>query len=177
MKMIRTATVSCVKFARKPSGTETNYKTTQHIIKWNFTSVWYVQVFRTVRAFESHQKTHSVRHTCTVCKTTFELKSTLKNHMAVHSTDLYKCPHKGCTKELKHRGNFLEHVNWSHRNTKDVPLLTAKNISKHCQVCMPIESINMDMSQNSFQVTLLHLHNKWKATSDPNSTQSKKPRK
>ena len=126
MKMIRTATVSCVKFARKPSGTETNYKTTQHIIKWNFTSVWYVQVFRTVRAFESHQKTHSVRHTCTVCKTTFELKSTLKNHMAVHSTDLYKCPHKGCTKELKHRGNFLEHVNWSHRNTKDVPCINCE---------------------------------------------------
>ena len=79
------------------------------------------KVFRTVRAFESHQKTHSVRHMCTVCKTTFELKSTLKNHMAVHSTDLYKCPHKGCTKELKHCGNFLEHVNWSHRNLKDVP--------------------------------------------------------
>ena len=43
--MIQTSTVLCVKFARKLSGTETNYETTLHIIKWNFTDVSSVQKF------------------------------------------------------------------------------------------------------------------------------------
>ena len=138
------------------------------------------KVFRTVRAFESHQKTHSVRHMCTVCKTTFELKSTLKNHMAVHSTDLYKCPHKGCTKELKHCGNFLEHVNWSHRNMKDVP---CTNCEKYFQT--PSSMHAHRIHKHGYVPELVPGHplastfdcNKWKATSDPNSTPSKKPRK
>ena len=41
--------------------------------------------------------------------------------MAVHSTDFYQCSYKGCTKKFKHCKNFLEHMNWSHRKTKDVP--------------------------------------------------------
>ena len=86
-----------------------------------YTCLLCAKVFRSLRAFETHQKSHSIRHTCQVCHQTFALKSTLTNHLAVHSSDRHTCPHPGCKKEMKHRGNFLEHVNWSHRKTKDVP--------------------------------------------------------
>ena len=86
-----------------------------------YTCLLCAKVFRSIRAFETHQKTHSIHHTCEVCQQTFALKLTLTNHLAVHSSDRYTCPHQGCNKKIKHRGNFLEHVNWSHRKTKDVP--------------------------------------------------------
>ena len=79
------------------------------------------RIFRSMRAFETHQKSHSASYTCGVCKKTFKLKSTLTNHLPVHSSDTSKCSHPGCTKRFKHCANHLEHVNYAHRKTKDVP--------------------------------------------------------
>ena len=79
------------------------------------------RIFRSMRAFETHQKSHSASYTCAVCQKTFKLKSTLTNHLPVHSSDKSKCSHPGCKKTFKHRANHLEHVNYAHRKTKDVP--------------------------------------------------------
>ena len=78
------------------------------------------KVFRSVRSFDAHYQGHSVRHACTVCKQSFDRKSTLTNHITVHSTDKMCCSFPGCDRTFKHRGNLLEHVKWGHRDTKDV---------------------------------------------------------
>ena len=78
------------------------------------------QVFRSLRSFEVHQASHGAAHTCGVCKKTFQLKSSLTNHLPVHSSDTSKCPHPGCNIRFKHCANHLEHVNYAHQSTKDV---------------------------------------------------------
>ena len=136
------------------------------------------KIFRSIRSFESHQKTHSVRYTCTVCHNTFELKSSLKNHMAVHSTELETCSHKGCTKQFKHRGNFLEHVNWSHRKTKDVPCTSC---NKYFQTPSSMRAHRIHKHGYVPELVPGHplahtINNKRKATTDANTTATKKPR-
>ena len=100
--------------------------------------------------------------------------------MAVHSSDLYKCTHKGCTKQLKHHGNFLEHVNWSHRKTKDVP---CTNCHKYLQTPSSMRAHRINKHGSVPELVPGHPlaptfdRNKRKATSDRNSTPAKKPHK
>ena len=93
---------------------------TQHWMEF-YRCLLCARIFRSMRAFETHQKSHSASYTCGVCRKTFKLKSTLTNHLPVHSSDTSKCSHPGCAKRFKHRANHLEHVNYAHRKMKDVP--------------------------------------------------------
>ena len=79
------------------------------------------KVFRTLRSFDEHQTSHNRRHTCEVCSQSFLLKTTLHNHMAVHSNTTLSCSHPGCSRTFRHRANQLEHISYGHRKMKDVP--------------------------------------------------------
>ena len=70
---------------------------------------------------ENHRATHSSSHTCQICGKFFILKTTLTNHLQIHSSDKMKCSHCSCTKTFNWHQNQLEHIQWAHCDSKDVP--------------------------------------------------------
>ena len=83
---------------------------------------------RSLRSFENHRASHQSDHTCKECGKSFALKTSLYNHAQIHSTDRMKCTYPGCPRMFKHRQNFLEHVNFGHRTTKDVKCTICKKM-------------------------------------------------
>ena len=80
-----------------------------------------MKVFRSMRSFENHNKSHSFDYTCEICRKTFMLKTSLTNHKQVHSIELMHCSFENCSKAFKHRQNQLEHIQWGHRDKKECP--------------------------------------------------------
>ena len=83
---------------------------------------------RLPQSFENHQASHNGSKQCSECGTYFALKMSLYNHMQVHSTERMKCSHDDCLCAFKHCQNQLEHIQYSHRKTKDVPCSICKKM-------------------------------------------------
>ena len=69
-----------------------------------------LDVFRSIRSFEEHRKTHLVSHNCPTCGKFFKLKTMLTNHLQMHSDDRMKCSFPSCKKTFKWQQNQLEHI-------------------------------------------------------------------
>ena len=83
-------------------------------------------IFRSIRSFENHYLSHTKEHNCDVCGKFFRLQSSLINHKQVHSLERMHCP--TCNKAFKHRQNHLEHIVWSHKDTKECPCTVCKKL-------------------------------------------------
>ena len=92
-----------------------------------FTCLQCKKIFRTIQSFENHQKGHSTSHTCQVCGQFFKLKSSLSNHSQVHLNQKLPCSHANCTKTFKQRSSQLMHIQWGHRETRDVKCTHCEN--------------------------------------------------
>ena len=71
-----------------------------------------LKVFRSVCAFDNHRASHMASHTCQTCGKVFQLKTSLTNHMQIHSDHKMKCSVPGCKKTFRWRQNQLEHIQW-----------------------------------------------------------------
>ena len=87
-----------------------------------------LKVFRSLRSFETHHKSHDSSYSCDICSKQFNLKTSLTNHLPVHSTERMHCTHPGCQKSFKHRANQLEHIQWAHRKEKECPCNICKKL-------------------------------------------------
>ena len=79
------------------------------------------EIYRSVRSFETHKKSHDELHVCLVCRKGFKLKSSLTNHDQTHSGERMSCSKDGCEKSFKNRQNQIEHIRWGHRKNKECP--------------------------------------------------------
>ena len=79
------------------------------------------EIYRSVRSFETHKKSHDELHVCLVCRKGFQLKTSLTNHEQTHSDDRMTCSKDGCEKSFKNWQNQVEHIRWGHRKNKECP--------------------------------------------------------
>ena len=77
-------------------------------------------VFRTTESFKRHMEVHTgTELRCKICKVRFDRKTSLSNHMQKHSDKCaIVCP--TCNKRFRYRQNGLEHVQWFHKENKEV---------------------------------------------------------
>ena len=130
------------------------------------------KVFQSVRAFENHRASHTSSHTCDICGKFFNLKTTLTNHLQIHSTDKMKCSHHGCTKTFKWRQNQLEHIQWVHRDTKDVP---CTHCPKMFQTPMSMRTHRVNTHRTVPEITPGHPDGHGKKTTSKNTSKPKQP--
>ena len=88
-----------------------------------YTCMTCARIFRSYKSFKTHKHGHDQlpinnRYRCGVCDSSFELRSTLTNHMQKHSDEVDKC--RICGKEFKWRQNYLDHKRYGHLKKKTV---------------------------------------------------------
>ena len=102
-----------------------------------------LKVFRSVRAFDNHCASHMASHTCQTCGKVFQLKTSLTNHMQIHSDHKMKCSVPGCKKTFRWRQNQLEHIQWPIEIHKTFLAHIVQNFSRRLPVCGLTELTSM----------------------------------
>ena len=79
----------------------------------NWDNLLFINVYRSYTLNQHVQTVHEgLRFTCHTCGKTFSRKTTLDNHMTLHTSERpHKCPHPSCNQDFTTKSSLTDHLN------------------------------------------------------------------